>query len=755
MKHTIDNKKIFIISAFVLANLALGFIGFHADFDNSKWLGKDNPHKINKHYLYEEFDKGEDLLVAIDLGREFFSQDIMDAVNSLAERIEEINGVIEVKSPLQSTTIIQKNGQLQITSFEDALEAGILPSTKAYEKRFIDSEYFGRLLSKDYKVFCFVIKIDAPLNQKNFKTRQGVIRQTKSLLREYPLFGKQFFAGEAELNYQLDLNSRRDLLILLPLSALLIILFLYFIFRSLLKAGLILLAALSSLLTTFSVSVIQGHSITVLGMSLPILILVIAIADAIHIMSRWQSLSKTIPDEAKLLKETILQTWLPCLITTVTTTIGFGCFYISELIPLKHFGADAGIAIFIAYCFIMSTMWAGLYLLGGRFLKEKKHHASKDRLTFFLQKLYDLSVKYHWQIIFITLTVSVASGYLLTKAYTETNFLDVFFKKSSPTYRAFDYVDKYLGGTGSVDIIFKSKNHGEFKKIESLNMLFNVENTMKKYELVKYVQSYLNPVRIIHKEFRKDKSRLPKNVRQLEQEILFLEFSRGAEKNDVLSPYVDFTYKNSRMHIQAPNLSSTLSNRIKIFIQEQLNMLNLSYVITGSSIYFEILSSYVIDTQLLSILITSIFIWVLFIANFGLRLGSLGMIPNIIPLLIVTGLISAFHIPFDFATVLVASVSFGLCVDNSIHFVHYYKLKVEKNIFFEESIRETVQVLGRPLVYTTFLFCMGFSILLASEMVVLVKFGAFTFIALVLALLSNVVILPAFLKAFHKNIHTI
>ncbi len=750
MKRLIK-KPLIQISLFLIFNFAFLYTSLYTEFNNSKWLDNSNPHKINKTYLYDEFDRGEDLIISVDLGKPFFLQDIFTSLKKLTLELEEIEGVIEVKTPLQSTTIIQKNDQLQIVNFGDALEKGIITDIEEYKKRFIQSEYFGRLLSKDLSIFSIIVKLDAPPDKNNFEIRDHILDQSISLLHKYPDFSKNYFSGETELNHQLDINSRRDMLTLLPICAILIIGLLYFIFKSILKAILIISTAVSTLLATFAVSVLQGHPITVLGTSLPVLILVIAIADAIHIMTRWQSLHNRITDQKLLLKETILQTWIPCLMTTVTTSIGFGAFYFSKLIPLNHFGADSAISIFLAYCIIMATMWSGLHLAGPFLHKKQKKDTPHPLLDQFLHKVYLFSMKYYSMIIVFTIAIMLFSAYLLRYVYTETNFLDVFFKKKSNTYQSFEHIDQNLGGTGSVDIIFKEKQEDAFKKVSSLKNLVDIERKIQEHNLVKYTQSYLNPIRMIHKEFRRDKSDLPSNEAQLEQEILFLEFSRGAEKNDVLSPYIDFTYQNSRMHIQTPNLSSTLSRQIQLFIHESLKKFNLEYVLTGSSIYFEILSSYVIDTQIMSIIITTIFIWILFIYNFGLKLGSLGIIPNVLPILVVTGLIAGLKIPFDFATVLITSISFGLCVDDSIHFVHYYKLRKEAKDNLEQSIKETVKTLGRPLVYTTILFCIGFSVFMASDMVILIKFGIFTLIALVMALFSNIMILPAFLRVFDKK----
>ena len=168
--------------------------------------------------------------------------------------------------------------------------------------------------------------------------------------------------------------------------------------------------------------------------------------------------------------------------------------------------------------------------------------------------------------------------------------------------------------------------------------------------------------------------------------------------------YIDFDYSNAKVHLQTPNLSANETRDLLAKINIELKRSDLpGYVYAGSSVFFQVLSGYVLETQLLSIGVTLLAIWILFMLIFGIKLGSLGMIPNIVPILLTLGSISLLQIPFDFATVLISSISFGICVDDSIHFMHYYKFKKDNGVPFYDRTRSTVRVLGYPLVLTTVL----------------------------------------------------
>ena len=242
---------------------------------------------------------------------------------------------------------------------------------------------------------------------------------------------------------------------------------------------------------------------------------------------------------------------------------------------------------------------------------------------------------------------------------------------------------------------------------------------------------------------------MPKNGAELEQELLFLEFSRGDKKTDVISPHMLFDYKEGRIQIQTPNLNSTKIDELKQEIQKLLAPIKtITFTLAGSSIYFHALSEEVLFTQVVSILLTLAITWLVFLVLFGWKLGSLGVIPSIFPVLVTANTIIFLGIPFDFAVILIGSISFGLCVDDTIHLLNHYK---KGNGLLQDRLQHSVQVLSHPLTFTTILFCLGFAVFLSSDMVILIKFGFFTFFTILLALFSTVVILPALISTFCKE----
>lgn len=718
-------------------------------FSNDNWLPPPHPVRQASEYLQDEFAPGEDLLIAIRLQEEYFSETLLDALGQLTEVLADLADVRDVNTPLEATTILRGSGQLHTVSFEDALDKGYLAGLEAYREKLTESVYYGRLISKDYKNIAVVLNLKtSALTDDYYPLRERVMRITEEHLAKYPAFSDWRFSGETRLYFQLDLGSRRNLAIFLPLLGGLIVCLLLFLFRSISKTLIILSSTTAALLFTFSVISWMEHPLTLVGISLPVLILVIAIADSIHIVTRWDQNASWENERGRVLRATMHQTWLPCLMTSFTTAIGFGSFAFSEVLPLSHLGTDAFLSIFGVFFLVVGLNWAGLYLFQRQVQSAPENEEALVRR--FSRFCYNLTTAHAGKIVLVTGVLSLLSLAALTQVYFETNFLDVFFKRSSPTYQSFRYVDRHLGGSGAMDLIFRGVNEDDFKRPRMMQELHRLENRLVTDQDINYVQSYRNPVQLMYRQLSEDdQAGLPQTERSLEQTILFLEFSRGAKSKDVLSPYVDFTYENARLHLQTPNLNSTHTEALFKRVQRILPEYDLPSVLwTGSNVYFQALSELVLNTQVASVGMTLLLIYVLFLFIFRFRLGTLGMLTNVIPVLMTCGLIAALRVPFDFATVLITSVSFGLCVDDTIHFVHHYHHQRWQSTQQDPTvwIGHTLRTLARPLVFTTILFCIGFAVFLVSDFIILIKFGTFTIFALVAALLANMLFLPACLQ---------
>lgn len=730
----------------ILVFLLLGFWNTkNILFDNSQWFTKEHPQKKNLDYLNEEYDKGEKIIFLADLQEDYFQPQWITATKNITKKLEALDNVLEVQTPLNATIAFSNNESLNIFSFSNALEKGIIPNLNAYRQKIQQSFYYKHLISQDFQKIAFVIKIKKDDSQSNSRQREMLVQQAKEVFRIQNSFQNLAIIGEVMLNYSLDFQSKKNLKILLPLAIILILILLTVVLVLWQHIFLVVITALLGLFLSFYVLVFQNHLLTVIGLALPVMILVITIADSIHIVSRWNLLVVNGTPIKKAASLAIWQTWLPCLGTSVTTAIGFGSFYFSNLIPLSNFGWDSFWTILLSYFLIIFTNWIMLTLFCNQIVNHKKREYSWVKV--FVQKCLTFSQKFQKPIVYFSFFLIIILLYQLKYIRIETNFLDVFFQKKSTLYQDFLFADKHFSGTGNIDAILTQKE-SDFKSLSEFQKIKEFKQNLLFINNIKSVQSYLDPIKMIHQEFTA-KSQLPTNQQQLEQELLFLEFSRGDKKTDVISNHILFDYSESRVHIQTPNLNSQQISQLKEKIVTLLkNLPSVSFLLTGSSIFAHALSEEVLKTQLVSMVITISITGLIFVFLFGIKLGFLALIASVFPILLTSGVIIALKIPFDFAVILIGSISFGLCVDDTIHLLHNYK-KQKGNI--SEKLQKATQSLSHPLVFTSLLFIIGSGVFLSSDLVVLIKFGFFTSFAILGAFFSTVVLLPALLTFFNNQ----
>ena len=716
----------------------------HLTFDNDTWLAQDNPKRLQLDNFRDEFEPDEVLLVVLELERDFFEPQQTGQIKRLDAALADLPETSSVLSPLSATTIIDTGDTLEIGSFSDALEKNFLADAAAYRQKFLDSPYSGKLLSNDHRTL--LLRVAIPRIDSGHRAL-AVAAVTETVRRHG--FDHPRLAGEAALKNELNRATRDQLPWLLALAALVLAVFLRIACGNWLRAGLIFTAAIASVTSCLGLMAAFAWPMNAILLVLPVMVAVIAVADGLHILACWDALApipinpipiNTTPKNARL-GETIRQSWLPCLGATVTSAAGFGAFAVSELTPLHNFGLASAVAIVYAYPLITGALWGGL-LLFPSLAQAPAQRIGWAQLVAMLDRLCGTFPR---RVTLIMISIAALLGGGLGMIRTETNFLSVFFAEHSEVRQSFDLVDAELGGSGRVEVVLRGAEESfatvdQMRKVEALTEQFAGIDT------VNNVDSYLLPLAMTDRAFGGDG--LPQTDPAVAQELLFLSFSRNETKRDVLSPYLDFNHGGARLSLQTPNLNSPP-------LQQTIDAVTaitaiagggLTTTVTGFGVFIHNLGEQVLHTQAVSILLTLLIIGALLLIQFGLRAGLCGLVANLLPLAATAGLVAWLNYPFDFAAILIAGVTLGLSVDDTIHFLHHYRRGAS-----DTPRRHALGRTARPIAVTTLLFCCGLGVIAFSDLVVLRRFAAFAMFGMGAALASMLLFLPAALAIFSPS----
>lgn len=739
-------------------------------FDNDTWLPAANPLRAALEDFRAEFEPDEALLVAVALPGDFFAPALTRAVRELDAALAALPAVNSVLSPVSATTILGRGDALEIGPFGDALDNGLLDA-ESFRARFENSPYAGKLLSPDRRV----VALRVAIARTGAEARAEAVDAIKHTARRQVagFGGVAHFAGEAALKDELNRATRAQLPRLLAAAALVLAVFLRLACGNWRRAGLVFGAAAAAVASCLGILAALRFPMNAVLLALPVMLAVIAIADALHILARWDGLGGgdgdggDSGDKNARLTATIRQTYLPCLGASVTSAVGFGAFAVSELIPLRHFGLASAAAILYAYPLIVGAVWGGLWLAPGL------RRAPARRLAWgeFVAAAHRFTGAQAGRITVAALLATALLGGGLAHFRTETNFLTVFFASDSDVRRAFDLVDAQLGGSGRVEVVLRG-DAGDFAAADALAQVERSAARAAAVDTVNYVDSYLLPVAMAHAAFAGgDETALPATDAALAQELLFLELSRGESRRDVLSPYLAFDHAAARLSLQTANLDSPALRQTIAAAADAAGGFDAAagdsgdpaVTVTGFGVFIHNLGRLVLRTQALSIGLTLAIIAALLLAQFGWRAGACGFAANLLPLAATAGLVAWLGHPFDFAAILIAGVTLGLSVDDSIHFLHHYRrggglsrhprspLSGGGGGGGGENRARALNRTARPIVITSALFCCGLAVIAISDLVVLRKFAAFTMFGITMALVSTLVVLPAMLKMVHRG----
>ena len=716
-------KNSLIIIGLVFITALSGYFSRHLTVDNSHWLPADDPVEILSNYVSEKFDQSEELILAVHLGKSFFSSDILGSLTKLEDDLKQALPNDEIRHPLNISFLLKNpSGGIDVTNLKKPWQKGQL-SLKKMQTIFSQSYYHGRYISEDATSFLIIIRPQLTGNSLEKERKRATVHDTVlEKIQNYPLFSRVKVAGEIKLNHELNIQNMAELQRLLPLVFLIMMILPGIRYANLAAAFIVTFSALSSSLGSFAIFALLDIPLNILTSIVPILVMAIAVSDSIHIIDRYAH------QQDKNLAKLIQFTWKPCLITSLTTAAGFASFYSSSLVSIKQIAKVGPLSILLAYLLIVASNWSLLHLL------RPNISSGKQWLKDFFGSLQFKKIPGISLVLIPSLAIGIFTIHAMAR--TETNLLDSFFQKDAPIQQDFAWIDRHHGGSGSFDIIIGREKGWDFKNIDAYRSILQLKDTINNVEGVERVESYAMPVSMTHQKLS-NKGRHPDSTEALAQELLFLEFSQNAQSADILRPFLSFNGKSARLVLRTKNLSNHHAEKIKGRLEQSLQSFPMEKEFSGNNEYFLRLGKLILDTQLLSLLITLGTIFALVILFYNIKTSAVATLINLLPICLVMLSIAITGTPFDFSTVLIAGVCMGISIDNSIHLLHYLSNPGPggPHQAFQNGLR--------PVTVVSALFLLVFALFATSDIVLLQRFGIFSAAMVISSLAANMLLVPA------------
>jgi len=483
-----------------------------------------------------------------------------------------------------------------------------------------------------------------------------------------------------------------------------------------------------------------GWPVTVISSNFVSLLLIITMSFSIHLIVRYRELQKSRPEteHRDLVGQATRLVAVPCLYCALTTMVGFGSLIVSGIKPVKDFGLMMAIGIGCAYLLVFTALPAMLVSLPRP--REPRDRTVRFSLTRLLAQATDRAGN---TVLALGLLLLALGAVGIARLSVENRFID-YFREDTEIYQGMQLIDEELGGTTPIEIIIDGEGDGYWAKQVNRDKLRRIHEFLQSLPETGKVLSLDTTMRIAEGI----------NDGQPINDFVFAMLRRALPSNireQVLTPFVDDAFSQARVNVRVletnPDLKrAVLVDKIEGFLTDEIGLARDDFRLTGIYILYNNLLQSLFDSQIKTLGMVFLATWLMFTVLFrSPYLALIALVPNAFPVLVVLGTLGWLRIPLDIMTVTIAAITIGIAVDHTIHYIHRFKREFRALGDYRETTYRCHASIGNAMYYTSITIIVGFSILSLSNFIPTIYFGIFTGLAMVVALLSAMTLLPKLL----------
>jgi len=529
-----------------------------------------------------------------------------------------------------------------------------------------------------------------------------------------------------------------------------------------------------------------GWKVTVISSNFIAIQLVLTMSLTIHLIVRYRELLAKNPEahQGSLVRDTILLMVTPCLYNSLTTIAGFSSLVLADIVPVASFGwmMTAGVAVSFATTFIFFP--ASLMLMA------RPAAPPANRSKFALPMVLGRFTEAHRKTILVLTGISlVISAVGLTRLTVENSFIN-YFKETTEIYQGMAVIDRQLGGTTPLDVIVdletpaasaavpeglpdaqaaraaESSADDDFGGFDDFDDFGDFDEfadevpskywfTPFKMRRVVEIHDYLDGLPETGKvlslgSMMKVAERLTggKELDSFELSLIYNEIPD--EYRDLLiSPFVDIEHDQVRFSVRVRDSEETLRRneliqRIGHDLVHKLGYAEENVRLTGMMILYNNMIQSLFGTQIQTLGIVLLVIMIMFYVLFrSMRVAVIAIFPNLLSISVVLSFMGWMRIPLDMMTITIASISVGIAVDNTIHFIYRFKSEIATGKNYIQAMHRSHNSIGFAMFYTSITIIIGFSILMLSNFIPTILFGLLIGLAMLIAIIGALTLLPA------------
>lgn len=611
-----------------------------------------------------------------------------------------------------------------------------------------DERVAGKLVSEDFSTTIVFIQTEDSLNQDQNK---ALLSGVEFIMDEQGLSGFHMI-GKSYFEVELVAFQKKEFITFSMLSLLCVTLVMFLLFRNR-YAVIIALATVMVCLGIFLGFLgATGTTLNVMSSLFPIIIIIVGISDVVHFMTRYVAELRAGYNRRTALFMTLRDVGSATFLTSVTTAIGFLTLITSKIPPIREFGLLAACGVLLAY--LVALFFTAPLLL----LFDDQKLASRNRKRFNWEK-YLLGV-YHTgkakpaRIVMVSILVVATGLYGISRITTDIS-LSGSLPADSKVYDDFLFFEEQFNGFRPLEIAAMAQPGYKVTDPEVLREIDRMETFTGKFDIINGMQSLTLFYKSLNRASNGDKAsayKLPETDEAFE--VLHRDLDRYAERE--MSQFVTEDLSWGRMNGFISDAGTDSINKVQEammdFASHSLDTNLVQFKITGTGVIFDKNNVYIRESILFGILIALGAISLLMGGLYkDLRLLIIAIIPNSIPLIICGSLLGFLNLTLDAPTAIIFGISYGIVVDDTIHFLSRFKIERDKGTPLELSIQKTFVETGKAIIITSLILFFGFSVLMLSSLQATSNVGLLIGVTLLTAVIADLYLLPLLLRNWLKD----
>ncbi|MDB4226824.1 MMPL family transporter [Candidatus Pelagibacter sp.] len=780
-------KSIFVLLLITLLSFGYFSKDFRLDASSDTLLIEGDPDLEYLKEITERYGSKEFLVLTYSPNEGMITESSINNLLSLKYKIQSLDWVHSVITLLDIPLLSNSEAPLQerLESFKTLKDEGV--DTERGFIEILNSPVFRNfVISEDGKTSGIIVYIKKDelkdiqnksvqeiedykntLKKKNHEN----ITQIREIIKSYGDVGKIYLGGIPMITDDMMSFIKSDIIVFGLGVLLFIIATLWFIFRKLIWIIVPISSCFFSVLIMTGLLGLLGWKVTVISSNFIALMLILTMAMNIHMSTRFLQLREDFPnlDNLKIITMTTSKMFWPIIYTVLTTICAFLSLVFSGIKPIIDFGWMMTLGLITSFIITFTLLPTLLSFMSNNKVKVKEDADSK--ITSFFCKI---SIN-HKSIIFLVTGFVVALSVVgISKLEVENSFIN-YFNKNTEIYKGMKLIDEKLGGTTPLEIILKfpkkavveSSKDDEFESWDDEGSKDDEKYwfTKDKIEKIQNVHNYLDDLPAVGKVLSFSSiievaTQLNNNkpLGTLEMGVLYSKIPESIKK-DIIDPYISVKDNEARISLRIIDSQdglrrNDLINQINYDLENKLNLSKEEFKLAGVLILFNNLLQSLFKSQILTLGLVMIGIFVMFMILFrNFKLSLIGIVPNFIAAFFILGIIGLLGIPLDMMTITIAAITIGIAVDNSIHYIYRFKEEFLKNKDYNKTLKVCHSTVGVAILNTSITIVFGFSILVFSKFIPTIYFGVFTGLAMLLAMISVLTLLPSLIlinKPFGK-----